>query len=54
MSAIVGFDLTDEDSAEEEGKGHYYHANDQAGGREEVGAVVGVEFFGVFVYNLGE
>ena len=40
VSAIVGFDLTDEDSAEEEGKGHYYHADNQAGGREEVGAVV--------------
>ena len=40
MSAVVGFDLTDEDSTEEEGKGHYNHTYYQAGGREEVGAVV--------------
>ena len=49
MPAVIGLDFTYEYGTEDEGKSHHYHADNKAGGGEEVGAVVGGEFFGVFV-----
>ena len=40
VSAVVGFDLTDEYSTEDEGEGHYDYTYNEASVREEVGAVV--------------
>ena len=54
MSAVVGFDLTDEYSTEDEGKGHHNHADYKAGSGEEVRAMVRGEFFGVFVQDFGD
>ena len=52
MTAIVCFDFTDEYGTEDEGESHYYQADDEAGGGEKIGAVVGGEFFGMFVQHL--
>ena len=49
MPAVIGLDFTYEYSTEDEGKGHYDHADYKAGSGEEVRAVVRGEFFGVFV-----